>query len=181
MPNPCDYSCTDLPAHEQVVCGEFLLGGISDAALLDCDHTITDWTSEAEWQTNIDAGKVGLIKNIRGSIPEPSPVEGENPNGCGAATQIDTYDRTAMYKDYNVTASNIDMYNQLNRQKKQLVLRQKCQTGGGKIWVIDTAAVYNAIQGVNENNREKLMFTVTASWTEFDMPMFYDEPTGIFD
>lgn len=181
MANSCNYNCVELPDHEQVQCGNNLTGGINKVALLDCDHTITDWSSQSEWQENIDAGRVKIIQKVRGSIPEPTPVEGENPNGCGAATQVDNYDRTAMFKDYNVTASNIDLYNQANRQQKQLVMYQECQVGGPIIWVIDSGAVYNAFMGVNENNREKLMFTVNAAWTEFDMPMFYDAPPVVFD
>lgn len=179
MPNACDYNCTTLPSHESIICGNWLKGGIGQAAFLECDHTITDWSDATEWATNIANGKVRIITPIKASMPEGSAVEGENPNGCGAANIVDTYDRTVEIKDFNLTAGNIDFYNTLNKRKTQLVLFQGCDDAD-RIWVIDSAITFNARNVIPENNREKQMFMVTGAWTEFDMPMFYDAPVGIF-
>lgn len=179
MANACDYNCTELPDHEQIQCGEWLKGGISGVAYLDCDHTIVDWTSASEWQANIDSGKVKIATPVKASMPEGAAVEGENPNGCGTATIVDTYDRTAEIKDFNVNNNNTDFYNNLNKQSKNIVFFQGCD-GADRIWVVDVSVKFNARNLIPENNREKQMYMVTASWTEFDMPLFYDAPTGIF-
>jgi hypothetical protein len=175
----CDYNCVDLPDHEQIDCGLYLKGGMGAGAIVSCDHTIVDWSSTSEWEENIASGKVKIVKPIRGSFPEPAAVEGENPNGCGALNVVDTFDRTLEYKDFNVSAANIDFYNQLNRRQSFFVGFQGCQ-GADRIWVVDSPITWNARQPLDENNRIKLMFLVTGSWTEFDMPTFYDAPTGIF-
>lgn len=180
MANLCDYNCATLPEHEQISCGQFRKGGLSAAAFVDCDANITDWSDETEWNAAIAAGKVRIIAPIRGSIPEPTPVEGENPNGCGSATILDTFDRTVEIKDYNVNANNIDFYNQLNRTKKQVVLFAGCD-GQDEITVIDSSVTFVAREVLPENNREKRMFMITGKWTEYDMPMIYTAPAGIFN
>lgn len=179
MPNACDYNCTGLPEHEQIQCGEWLKGGVGAAAFLDCDHGITDWSDQTEWQSAIAAGKVKIVTPIKAHLPEPSAVEGENPNGCGAATIVDTYDRTVEIKDFNVTQGNIDFYNQLNRQKKQMVLFQGCDNDD-RIYVIDRSISFNARNMIPESKGEKQVFMITGTWTSFDMPTFFDAPTGIF-
>jgi hypothetical protein len=179
MANSCNYNCTDLPEHEQISCGNWLKGGMGALAIIACDHTITDWSSTEEWETNIAAGKIRRIMPVRASIPEPSPVEGENPNGCGALNIIDTYDRTILWKDFNVTASNVDLYNEMNKQNSFVAGFQGCDNAD-RIWVIDSPVTWNARHSIDENNRIKQMFSVTGSWTSFDMPTFYDAPTGIF-
>jgi hypothetical protein len=177
MPNACDYNCTDLPEHEQITCGEWKKAGIGALAYIDCDNTITDWSDPAEWLSNIAAGKIKIASPVRASIPEPSAVEGENPNGCGAATIVDTYDHTVEIKDFNYNQNNIDFYNKLNKRKTYLAL-VGCD---GLMWVVDAAITWNARATVSENNREKVMFMITGAWTEFDMPTYFDVPAGIFE
>lgn len=180
MPNACDYNCAGLPDHEQIQCGQWLKGGISAVAYLDCDHSITDWSDQTEWEAAIAAGKVKIASPVKATMPEGAAVEGENPNGCGSANIVDTYDRTAEIKDFNVTQGNIDFYNQLNRQKKVLVLFQGCEDAD-RIFVVDSKVTFNARHVIPENNREKQMFMITGIWTSFDMPTFFDAPAGIFE
>lgn len=179
MANICDYNCTDLPTHEQIACGAWKKGGINAVAYIDCSHTITDWESASEWQANIDAGLIKVVSPVKASIPEGAAVEGENPNGCGFATIVDTYDRTAEIKDFNVTAGNIDFYNALNKRTMLLALFHGCD-GASEITVVEVPVVFNARDITPENNREKRMFMITARWTEFDMPQLYAAPVGIF-
>jgi len=106
-------------------------------------------------------------------------VEGENPNGCGSATIVDTYDRTAEIKDFHATSDNISFYNQLNRRTMYMALFHGCE-GESEITVVESPVVFNARNMTPENNREKRMFLITAKWTEFDMPQVYDAPLGVF-
>jgi hypothetical protein len=174
----CNYNCADLPAHEQVSCGNYRKGGINAVAIVDCGHTITDWENATQWQTNIDAGLVTLIQPVRGAIPDPSPVEGPNPNGCGSENTLDDFDRTATWIDFNVTAANITFYNALNKRIANLVVYHGCDTP--EITVIENNVNFVAMRRVDENKRVKQSFAVTAKWTSLDEPSLYDAPAGIF-
>lgn len=175
----CDYNCTDLPDHEQIVCGAWKFGGINAVAFISCDHTITDWSSASEWQANIDAGLIKIVKKVRASIPEAAAVEGENPNGCGSATIVDTYDRTAEIKDFNVSSANNTFYDTVNARTMYMALYHGCQ-GQEEISVVESPVVFNSRSTTPENNREKRVYMITAKWTEFNMPGLYDAPLGIF-
>lgn len=179
MPNSCNYNCTDLPTHEQVECGDNLKGGIAGFAYLECDHTITDYSNATQWNTNINNGKAKIFKAIRGEKPEPSPVEGENPNACGGAdTQVDTFDRSYEFTDYNVTAGNADVYNALNKRNGHLVVFY-CEDQ--QVEVVEQAVNFVARDVSPRTRKEKRSYMVTAKWTAFDMPALYDAPSGIFE
>lgn len=180
MPTYCNYNCTDLPSHEQVSCGEFKKGGINAIAVVDCDHTITDWSDATQWQNNIDAGTIKLIGPVRAEIPAPSPVEGVNPNSCGADTILDDFDRTITWQDYNVNDTNIAFYNALNRRNAFVVAYHGCAETP-EITVIESEVNFVAMRTVPQTRKEKQMFTATGKWTAFDEAPIYDAPAGIFN
>jgi hypothetical protein len=119
-----------------------------------------------------------LIQPVRGAIPDPSPVEGPNPNGCGSENTLDDFDRTATWIDFNVTAANITFYNALNKRIANLVVYHGCDTP--EITVIENNVNFVAMRRVDENKRVKQSFAVTAKWTSLDEPSLYDAPAGIF-
>lgn len=174
----CGYQCTDLPDHEQVVCGEYLKGGISSIGILECDHTITNFTNAAQFTTAINSGDLTLIEPVVGDIPAASPVEGANPSGCGAATILDALDWTINVTDYNVTDGNMDFYNSLNRKRTYLIV-YLCHDD--KILVIEKPVSWIGIYINPANEREKQSYTLTGKWTDLDQPMLFDAPAGIFD
>lgn len=174
---PCNYNCAELPAHEQVECGQYKHGGYNGVAIIECDHTIDDWSDPAQWLANIASGKVKIIGPVRANIPDGSPVEVENPNACGADTIVDTFNQTAVWSDYNVTAANVDFYNALNRRTTNLVL-VNCMDGD--ITVVEAQVAYVATNMGPGTKNELRKFTVTAKWNEFNMPALYDAPEGIF-
>lgn len=173
----CNTDCTSIGSHELVDCGLYLKGGISAMGLLECNHTITDFSLGSQLQTAINAGKLIVIKPIKGEIPEPSPVEGENPSGCGAETILDGFDRTFVWDDFNVTPTNVDFYNALNKRQYYLIIFH-CEDD--QITVVQTKASFVA-KGMNpKSNKEKRKWNVVAKWTAFDAPPFYDlDATGV--
>lgn len=177
MPPSCGYQCTDLPNHEQVICGEYLKGGISSIGILECDHSITDFTSAVQATTAINNNQLTIIEPVVGEVPAPSPVEGTNPSGCGSATILDSFDRTATWNDYNVSDSNVNFYNALNRRKAYLVLYH---CNDDNITVVDQSVSFSAMRIVPNNQREKQYFQVTAKWTSLDEAAIYDAPAGIY-
>ena len=174
----CDYNCTELPEHEQVSCGTYRKGGISIIGILECDHAIADFTDPTDVQDAIDTGKLTLIKNIKGEIPEASPVEGENPVGCGAETVLDGFDRTAIWTDFNVTPDNVDFYNSLNKRTTKLIVHH-CDSD--TITVVESKVSFVAHRVVPRTNKEKERFMVTAKWSAMDEAAIYNAPAGIFE
>ena len=60
-----NYCFTDLPPHEQVLCNAYLKGGIDSIGLIEIDAAIASYSSEANWNTAIAAGKARVIKGIK--------------------------------------------------------------------------------------------------------------------
>lgn len=174
--------CAVLPDHIENGCNDFRKGGISAVAVLKTDHGITDFTNAAQWQSAIDAGNVKLIKNIKATIGEASPVEGENPVPCGSENILDLLDQTATWKDFNVNALNDSFYGQLNLAAGRSFAYYYCNEE--EIRVVDSGNVtFTALPATSpESNREKQFYPVTAKWTSKpeEFPVLYSAPAGIF-
>lgn len=174
----CDYNCTELPEHELVACGQYPKGGTSAIGILECDHTIADFGDGTDLQAAIDTGKLTIIKNIKGELPDPSPVEGENVSGCGPENILDGFDRTATWSDFNVTAANVDFYNALNKRATFLILYH-CESE--TLTVVESKTRYIAHRSSPASSKQKEKFSVTAKWSSFDEPAIYTAPAGIFE
>lgn len=173
--------CADVPDHIELGCNEFRKGGISSIAILKCDHSITDFTSAAQWLAAINAGEVKIIKQIKATIGEASPVEGENPVPCGSETILDLLDQTITWKDFNVHALNDDFYQQLNLAKRSIAWFY-CEED--EIRVVDECNVtFTALPPSSpESNREKQFYNVKGAWTSSPdvFPVLHTAPAGIF-
>lgn len=181
MSNNCNYGCADLPDHQQVLCNDYSVGGISATATLECDHTITDFTDATQWTTNINNGKAKLYLGVKGEVPAPSPVMTDNPIGCGAAQILSGMDNTVTWTDSNVNANNDDLYAKIN-QRRLFVVVFMCEQDEIRVSEspVDFAAVPTIVPA---NNRERQMYSVTGSFfTKVgEIPMqLYDAPSGIF-
>lgn len=178
----CNYNCTDLTDHEQVLCGDYSKGGFSTIGILACDHTITDFSSATEAQTAIDNGTLNLIKGIKAQIPEPSPIENPNPIGCGSETILDGFERTVSWMDSNVNSANIIFYNALNTRNEFLII-YNCNddpNDEGIITVIEATNNFVAFRVGPESNKERQFFNVTAKYTKFDESPIFTAPTDIY-
>jgi len=174
------YGCGDLPNHELVPCGVYPKGGISAIGILETDHTITDFTNAAQYTAAIANNSLNVIKNIRGNVPDPSPVEGDNPVGCGPDTILNGFNWTANWMDANVTSGNIDFYNQLNTRTTFLII-YLCDED--TVMVVERAVNYIGFNTVPASNKELQMFNATAraSLSANGLPLKYDAPAGIFE
>lgn len=174
--------CAELPDHVTAGCNEFRKGGISAFAIMKQGHGITDFTSAAQWNAAIAAGDVNIIKNVKGIVPEATPVEGENPVPCGAETILDLLDQSATWKDFNVNSFNDSFYQSLNLASGRSIAFYYCEEE--EIRVVDTGNVtFKALPATSpESNREKQFYPVSASWTNKpdEFPVLYNAPAGIF-
>lgn len=179
----CNYNCPDLPPHEQIDCGDYQKGGVSAIGILECDHLITDFTSASQTNDAITSGKLTIIQGIKGQIPEPAPIEVESRVGCGPDTDLDGFNRTATWKDFNVVDTNVTFYNELNKRKSFLIV-YNCnddEDDDGKITVIEASTSFVAHKMLPELNGESQMWNVVAKWTKFDESPTFDAPADIYN
>lgn len=159
----CQYNCVDLPDHELIDCGQYLKGGIETFGVLECDHSIADFTSASEINSAIASGELTLVKGIKGVFPDPSPVEGENPLACGATNILDGFDLELQIKDFNVRAENDTFYEKLN-QRSSFLLWYECESE--KLKVVERIVTW-AMRPANvpESNKEKQLYLGTVKWS----------------
>lgn len=178
----CNYGCASLPAHQQVTCNDYAVGGISSAALVECGQTtITDFANATQWTAAIANGAAIPLFDIKGEVPAASPVLVDNPLGCGAPQILIGMDNTATWTDSNVLAGNDDMYAKLNLRKYHLVVFM-CEED--QIRVSQNPVDFQAVPVTIPNNSRALqMYNVTASFfTKVGVIPFqlYSAPSGIF-
>jgi len=163
-----EYGCTVLPNHELVLCGSYNRGGISAIGILEEDAfgtgatfaTAADWSNGAKYATAIAANDLKIIKNVRGTVPDASPVDVDNPVGCGPQSLLAGFDFTATWMDANTTDGAIDFYNALNKRVTGLVL-YLC--GSNEVMVITNPVNYVCLPvNVPASNKELQMFNCTA-------------------
>jgi len=175
-------NCTpeDLPEYEANLC-YYPKGGISKTFVLKEDHGITDFTDEEQVEAAITAGTMVIMGGLKGNLPEPSPVEGENPIACGSETIVDGYDYTAEIKDFNVNAGNDEFYRKLNQSQFSGFGMYLCEQNA--VRVVEKGVTFNARLVIPESNKEKQQYLVTAKWSQDvadPFPVLYDAPVGIF-
>lgn len=178
----CNYNCAELPDHLQVDCSEYSLGGVSAFATLDCDHTISDFTSAEEWETNIASGLAKIYKGVKGEVPNSSPVQVDNPIGCGAQQVLLGLDNVLNIKDSNTNTTNDDLYAKLNKQRL-IVVAFMCEQN--EIAVSNGPAVFTALaRNIPEGNRVYQMYQIGSTFFSKvgEIPFaVYDAPEGIFN
>ena len=181
-----EYGCSALPDHELVDCGNYKRGGISAIGILEEDAfgtggtfaTAADYSNGAKYATAIAAGDLKIIKNIRGTVPDASPVDVDNPVGCGPQSLLAGFDFTATWMDANTTDGAIDFYNALNKRVTGLIL-YLC--GSNEVMVITNPVNYVCLPvNVPASNKELQMFNCTAraSLGPDQLPQKYNAPSN---
>jgi hypothetical protein len=181
-----EYGCSALPNHELVLCGAYNRGGISAIGILEEDAfgtgatfaTAADWSNGAKYATALAANDLKIIKNIRGTVPDASPVDVDNPVGCGPQSLLAGFDFTATWMDANTTDGAIDFYNALNKRVTGLIL-YLC--GSNEVMVITNPVNYVCLPvNVPASNKELQMFNCTAraSLGPDQLPQKYPAPSN---
>jgi hypothetical protein len=181
-----EYGCSALPNHELVLCGNYLRGGISAIGILEEDAfgtgatfaTAADWSNGTKYATAIAANDLKIIKNIRGTVPDASPVDVDNPVGCGPQSLLAGFDFTATWMDANTTDGAIDFYNALNKRVTGLIL-YLC--GSNEVMVITLPVNYVCLPvNVPASNKELQMFNCSAraSLGPDQLPQKYPAPSN---
>lgn len=167
----CSYACSPLPDHEIVECGEYKLGGISAAAILNCDADLSgaDFSDDQTWTDWVGDGSVKPIRQIKGTIASPAAVEVPNPIACGPENVLVGFNWTCTWQDANATGSdsgtvytggNTDFYCDLNTRTTYLAL-YLC--GSDEVMIVNFPTNYRAALMVPDNDRALQMFEVSAT------------------
>lgn len=175
-------SFEQLTAHEKYECGA-KKGGISAVAILKADHGITDFSNATQINAAIADGTFVIIDAIKATVPDASPIEGENPVACGAETILDGLDLTVTWKDARITNGNNEFYRLLNSSAFTGIVLYYCQND--EVEVIEKKVTFVALPANSpESNKEKRFYNVTVKWSQSVSDSFatiYDAPEGIFD
>lgn len=183
MSQLCNYGCSALPDHQQVVCNQYSPGGISSVALVECDQTtITDFSNGTQWTAAIANGSAKIIRDIKGEIPAASPIMVDNPVACGSDQILSGMTNTATWTDANINGNNDSLYASLNLRKYYLVVFM-CKAE--EIRVSSEPVDFQALPvTVPNNDTTWQMYTGTATFKTNvgDIPfVLYDAPSGIFN
>lgn len=175
-----DYCFSALPDFEQIQCARWLKGGISGLILYETEATIADFTVLANWTTLINNGDATKLLNISGEFPDGSPVEGDNPIGCGSDTVVDGFDFVLNVMDSNVTANNDTYWAGINGQTYYMAVYH-CENS--QLWIVTQPVTVVAIPANTPKSRkEKQRYNVQLKWsTDKDWyPTRITSPTGLF-
>jgi hypothetical protein len=172
--------CAELPDHVATDCNDYKQGGAPSVAILNLDHTITDFSNDAQWAANIAAGKVKIINRVKASIPENAEVTSENPVACGAQTILDGWDWTMEILDGNRNAFNDSFYENLNLKSAAVVLWMKDE---GEVTVVNRACTFKAKPIFPGSNRERQQYKIIGEWSTKpnEFPQTFVAPTAVFD
>jgi len=177
------YCFGEIGDHE-VICGnERLFGGIKSIALLKPNQdTITDFTSNAQWDAAIADGSVKIIKEIRAEYPQPSETTSES-EVAGLPDRVDSFSHVLTWRDRAVTQANSTFYDDLNEY-----------TAGGVVWyepknntikVVDSIDVnFMAKSEVLADDKTVQVYAAQAMWDSIKLPVPYTAPANaenIFD
>jgi hypothetical protein len=185
MANPCSYNCADLPDHELLACAESVTPGISGWAWLACDHAITDFTSEAQWNTAITAGNAKIIgdgaeDNLISAEYTSSVVEVDNPSAKGPKTRFVKLEHSFTFTDANVSATNDTFYESLNKTAGLLVWYNFEED---QIRVVTETVNFQVLPADSVKGEDFEKYMGTAKWVSDpdEFPDLYSAPPNIFD
>jgi len=181
----CSYNCSALSTHELNACGVGAKPGISGWAWLACDHSITDFTSEAQWNTAISAGKAVVIgeeaeDNLISAEYTATPVEVDNPSAKGSKTRLVKIEHTFTWMDANVSATNDTFYEGLNKSAGFIVWFNFEED---QIRVVELTVNYQVMPAKSVKGEDFEVYEGTAKWVSDPdvFPELYSAPPNIFE
>lgn len=172
MPLYCD---DPIPQHQEDCC-QNSPGRIIAVAYIRSDATITDYTDISEWNVDITAGRIHVIKCVRGSKPPSESIEGE---GFGREQSISISRNFTVNYSYSNVNDNIDFHNALNYSSGH---RLAYYTQEGTVYVVtDNSVNHNADYEIEEGLDTMLKWVVIDTWTDTQIPLGFVAPPAVFE
>jgi hypothetical protein len=156
-------------------------GGISKVMVLKSGHGIIDFTNATQVLAAITAGKAKILGGLKAELPEPSPVEGENPVACGNDTILDGFDYVVSIQDFNTNPTNDVFYQKLNTSQYAGIVLYFCEED--EIMVVADKVNFVSRLIVPKSNKEKQYYMVDAKWSASvndPFPSRLNAPVGVF-
>lgn len=172
-PSTCDDA---IPAHNCDPCADREYGRIRSAGFIHKDFVFADddTTVASEWTRGVDEGKIYIIPETNGELPEPSELTGA---GYGDTTEtLLGYDFNAKFMDPNYS-ENVDFYNALigNRNYKFFYRTSS------KVHITQkTVTIIPKTQIQNDLNSE-VVWGTSVKWKHDQFPIPFNTPETIFD
>ena len=176
-----EYGCPPLPEHELVACGNYPMGSISSIGiLLDSSDFVTpaDYSNSTAYTNAYNSGRMVVINNIRGTIPDASPTDIDNPVGCFSNSIVGGFDWTMTWIDANTNDQNVDFYRALNKRVSKLIIYL---SRSNEVMVVESATNFVCTPiVVPASNRELQQFNCTArtSFGPSGLPQKYPAPSN---
>jgi hypothetical protein len=158
--------CTECPTKE--------LGDIRGFALVEDSVTFADITSQAEWETYINASTAYVFPFSRGGLEIAEEME---PGFGDIIENLQGYEFVATLTEPNYL-DNCDFWNEAKRNKKyRLVYRTETQVHEtDNIVTIIPKALIEA-----DNKKKAIHWLVIIKFSQEDIPCPNDQPTSIFN
>lgn len=103
----CRYNCDEIGEYENTLdnCSIYRAGGSSNLYILECDHEITDPTSQAQIDAAVAAGQATLVQNVKSGFAAGSPITVAPVTSCGSDVVVNNEVTGTIY-DSKVTELN---------------------------------------------------------------------------
>jgi hypothetical protein len=167
--------CSDpVPDHFCNECEPREHARVRSVAFVRKDFHFIDPSSPTEWQTGIDNKKIIVIPQTNGTFDGGSEVEG--PGYGDQQSSLNGYNFQAVYNDPNYKF-NADFYNSIkNSRNWKLAYRTETQTHltENTVSIIPKNPVVEDLTG-------EVVWNVTVKWSDDDLPVPFETPTGIFE
>ena len=141
---------------------------------------ITDFTSEVEWDLDIAADRIMIVKSINGIIPAPSAIEVNTELACGAKTQIINYDRNFTWFDRSRSNANSEMYSRMMISTGRIGMYNCNKAGDARLYLSRDFATFG-IGDPAGNQDTTQMYEGEAKWNHLALnEIILGIPTAIF-
>lgn len=169
-PSGCDAAVGD---HYCNPCEAKEHARVRSVAFISNDFTFTDPTSPTQWAAGIAAKKILVIPETNGTFDGGSEVL--SPGYGDQVEQLTGYDFQLTYDDPNYKL-NADFYNAMKRSRNwRFAYRTETQTH-----LVNVRVQTIPKNPVTENVTDEVKWVVLVKWSDSDLPIPYNTPSGIF-
>ena len=158
----CLADCGFTALNHAVNTCRFRVDGIGAIALIDTCYEFADLNDPLEWNAEITAGRIRVIKNIGASLPAGSAVTIDDPT-CGGSTLKLKTDFTLSLVDRSISVDNDNFYNNVDGRTFKLAL---FYCNENEIRFVDLPANIQINGIVSEGQGEGVqVYNVTITWS----------------
>lgn len=111
---------SDLGTYVSDLCANDLIPGISAFAIIDQDHTFTDFFDASQWNTNLTAGNAVVIRDGKGTYADAAAILVDSSRANGPEQVLRGMNHTFTFMDPNVSGTNDTFWSTVNGRNAYL-------------------------------------------------------------